>query len=429
MHNSRWSRGRVGTAAVAGSMLLAACGASAGDPGQGSGEGDRVTLTINVFGDSFPRSLYDAYEADHPGITIKENRADYGTHHNNLQARLTAGSGTADIELIEVGQVAGFIGQSDKFVDFQDEGVDTTLWSDAKIAQASTPDGSALIGLGTDIGGLAICYRADLFAKAGLPTDREEVSALWPTWEDYISTGSEFLESAPKGVKWFDGAGHLLSGMLGQHEETFYDADGAVIVDDNPVVRRAWDMAVQAVEADQSAALPEFAPEWNTGFQQGQFATITCPSWMMAYIKNNAPETAGTWDIATVPGGAGNWGGSFVTVPSQGSNVAAAVELATWLTAPEQAVAVFQEFGNFPSPVSTWEMPEVLEYTDPFFNDAPAGRIFPESFAALPAQVVGPQSGVIGVTLNGALNSVEQGADPEDAWDAAMNDIDAATGG
>ncbi|WP_255529976.1 extracellular solute-binding protein [Planomonospora sp. ID67723] len=48
------------------------------------------------------------------------------------------------------------------------------------------------MGLGADVGGLAMCYRPDLFEKAGLPTGREEVSALWPTWDRYVETGKKF---------------------------------------------------------------------------------------------------------------------------------------------------------------------------------------------------------------------------------------------
>ena len=50
-------------------------------------------------------------------------------------------------------------------------------------------DGKTQIGLGTDVGGLAMCYRTDLFEKAGLPTDRDAVSKLWPTWDDFINVG------------------------------------------------------------------------------------------------------------------------------------------------------------------------------------------------------------------------------------------------
>ncbi|MGW5051263.1 ABC transporter substrate-binding protein [Actinokineospora sp. NPDC004072] len=427
----RAGRTRAAIGLLVGGMVLAAC-SGGGDQGSGGDPGGPVTLTINVFGDNFSlpgdRSLYDEYERLHPGVTIVENRGDFGTHHQNLQARLTAGSGAADLEVIEVGQVAGYVGQPDKFVDFRQHGVDTAAWTEAALARASTPDGSALIGLPTDIGGLAMCYRTDLFAAAGLPTDRDEVSALWPTWEDYIATGDRFLGKAPGKAKWFDAGGHVFTGVLGNVQETFYNTAGELVVAQNPAVKAAWDLTTRAIAAGQSAALPEFTPEWNTGFQQGQFATVTCPAWMMGYIKSNAPDTEGKWDIARIPGGSGNWGGSYVTVPSQGRNTAAAVELAKWLTAPEQAVKLFQKIGNFPSQRGTWEQPEVKGFTAPFFNDAPAGEIFPASLADAPAQVVGPQSGVIGSTFATALNGVEQGGDPAQAWEKALADIEAAAG-
>jgi cellobiose transport system substrate-binding protein len=149
---------------------------------------------------------------------------------------------------------------------------------------------------------------------------------------------------------------------------------------------------------------------------------------MMGYIQANAPKTKGKWDIATIPGGSGNWGGSYVTVPSQGKHIDEAVELAKWLTAPEQNIALFKTIGNFPSQKSTWSQPEVANFAPEFFSGAPAGKIFPASLEDAPVQVYGPQSGVIGTTFAGALNSVEQGTDADEAWDKAMSDIQAAAG-
>ncbi|OLF04888.1 hypothetical protein BLA60_38675 [Actinophytocola xinjiangensis] len=425
MRTSRRPGSALALAAVSAIVLTACGGEEAADPNA------EITLTINVYGDNFSlpdnRSLYDAYEAAHDNVTIVENRSDFGTHHQNLQARLTAGSGTADLEVIEVGQVSGYIGQPDKFVNFNDHGVDSSQWTESTVARASTPDGGTLIGLPTDIGGLAMCYRTDLFAAAGLPTDREQVSALWPTWEDYVATGDRFLANSPK-VKWFDAGGHVFTGVLGNEAQTYYDAEGTLIVEKNPVVRDAWDLTVDAIEKGQSAALAEFSPEWNTGFQQGQFATITCPAWMMGYIQANAADTSGKWDIATIPGGSGNWGGSYVTVPAQGANTDAAAELAKWLTSPEQNIELYKMIGNFPSQTSTWTDPEIADYTSEFFSGAPAGTIFPASLENAPVQVYGPQSGVIGNTFAGALNSVEQGTDPDQAWESAMKDIQAAAG-
>ena len=51
------------------------------------------------------------------------------------------------------------------------------------------------------------------------------------------------------------------------------------------------------------------------------FATMLAPGWMLGVIEGNASGVEG-WDIAdTFPGGGGNWGGSFLTVPSTGENV------------------------------------------------------------------------------------------------------------
>src|SRR3546814_20693581 len=63
-----------------------------------------------------------------------------------------------------------------------------------------------IIGYGTDIGPEAICYRSDLFEKAGLPTDREEVAELLggdsATWEDYFAAGRDFVKESD--AAWYD---------------------------------------------------------------------------------------------------------------------------------------------------------------------------------------------------------------------------------
>ncbi len=65
---------------------------------------------------------------------------------------------------------------------------------------------------------------------------------------------------------------------------------------------------------------------------------MLAPSWMLGVIEGNAAGVEG-WDIANVfPGGGGNWGGSFLTVPAQSEHPEEAKALADWLTAPEQQI-------------------------------------------------------------------------------------------
>lgn len=415
-------------ALLLGLSALMALTATAGCSGESATDNPNapITLTINLFGDFGYQQLYDEYRKTHPNITIKENVTDYGTHHKNLQAHLVAGAGTADIEAIEIGQVAAFQPQAAKFVNFLDSGVATGQWTDWKWRAAASPDAKQLFGLGTDIGGLALCYRRDMFAAAGLPTDRDKVADLLPSWDAYLQVGKEFLAKTPdKGVKWFDSSGNLYNAIIAQAPQGSYDAAGKVILDSNPAAKAAFDTTVAAIQAGESAKLGAFSPEWNTGFKKGQFATITCPSWMTAYIRDQAPDTSGKWDVARIPGtGGGNWGGSYLTVPRQGRHQAAAVELAKWLTAPAQETWLFKNKGNFPSDQALWDQPEITDYTDPFFSNAPVGRIFSASAKALRPQPLGPHAGDIGNVIGNALVSVEQGkASASDAWAKTLTEV------
>jgi cellobiose transport system substrate-binding protein len=411
--------------AAAGLLLagpgLAGCSSKSNTPSN-----EPVTLTVNLFGDFGYKDLYAKYHELHPNVTIKENVTDYNTHHKNALAHLVAGSGLADIEAIEIGQVAGFIPHATKFVNYLDNGVDPNQWTAQRTKTGSSADGKILFGVATDTGGLALCYRPSLMKKAGLPADPDGLAAKLATWDDYISVGRTFQEKiGDKNVHWFDAASNVFNAIVAQAPQGQYDESGNVITDKNPAVRTAWDTTIKGIQAGESASLAAFTPEWNTGFQKGGFATITCPAWMMSYIKSNAKDTAGDWNITRIPGtGGGNWGGSYLTVPKVGKHTKEAVELAKWLTQPEQETWLFTNKGNFPADKELWTKPEVAGFADPFFSNAPVGKIFADSAAKLTFQPIGAHAGEIGNAIGNALVSVEQGkAKPDDAWAKALADV------
>ena len=89
--------------------------------------------------------------------------------------------------------------------------------------------------------------------------------------------------------------------------------------------------------------LPASRRSGTPGFKNGKFAVLACPAWMLGYIQGQAPDTKGKWDIAAIPGGGGNWGGSFLTIPKQGKNVDAACEFIKWPIQPAQQIDHLQE--------------------------------------------------------------------------------------
>lgn len=388
-------------------------------------EPEKIKLSINDFGVFGYKPLYAEYQKSHPNIEIVESVNEYNTHHTNLINHLAAGSGAADIEAVDEGFMAQLKARPEQFANLLDFGAADLEKNYAKFKwQASlSADGKKQIGLGTDVGGLAMCYRTDLFAKAKLPTDRDKVSALWPTWEKYVETGNKF-KAAKTGAAFFDAATNLYNGQVYQLDKSYYEPGTSnVIVDKNPGIKAAWDLTMKAIEQGLSAKLVAWQPDWVTAFQKGTFATITCPAWMGGYIKENAPGTAGKWDIAAVPGAAGNWGGSWLTIPAQSKHQKEAYELAAFLTAPAQQVRVFKEVGNFPSAVPAIQDPAVQGFKNPFFNDAPTGKIFGESAINLKPQFQGEKHGPIRKAVEDGITRVEQGRQkPAEAFAQSLKD-------
>jgi cellobiose transport system substrate-binding protein len=243
---------------------------------------------------------------------------------------------------------------------------------------------------------MAICYRKDLFEKAGLPTDREELAKLWEgDWAKFVEVGRDFQKGAPKDVTFMDSPGGLLNAILSSETEKFYNAEGEVIYKTNPAVKDAFDLTANAAEEGLIGKQVQFQPAWDT---------------TIAIAK--APKS-------------GNWGGSFLSVPKAGKNTDEAAKLAAWLTAPEQQAKLFAVQGSFPSAPSTYEGDKVLSAKNDMTGDAPIGQIFADAAKSSPVQVIGPKDQIIqqGLTDNGVI-LVTQGKSAADAWSNAVKTID-----
>ncbi|MER8232930.1 ABC transporter substrate-binding protein [Streptomyces sp. NPDC094049] len=420
-------------AAITGTALLTGCG---GDGGGAGGDG-RITLRVGTFGsfgydDKTGAKLYAEYEKAHPHIKIEEsNVADGQKYWDTLKLRLSRDSGLADIQAVEVGFIAEATGPSmaGKWVDLSKEGgADIGAFLDWKVKQATTSDGR-VIGLGTDIGPMAVCYNKDLFAKAGLPTDRNAVGRLWAgDWAKFLETGRTYQKHAPAGTAFHDSASGLFNAVVSSDPVQYADASGTLDWENSPGVKKAWDTAVAAARGGLTARLRQFDEKgtWNAAFKNAKFATVACPSWMTGIIKDQAgAANQGKWDIAAPPV-AGNWGGAFLAVPKSGKHTAEAAELAAWLTAPAQHAKVFAVNGNIPSSKDTLTSPAVQDARLPYFGDTPVGRIFSSAAARITPATISRYDGQVKTFLtdNGILDIEQRGTDPAKAWENVRKLID-----
>ena len=404
----------LGAAATMVGSLTTACG-DGDDAANALGPDD--ILTITTFGDFGYADVIKGWndDPDRP-FKIKETRiAQWDTWKQTLTADLQAGTGLTDVVAVEGDAMPQFLSEaaSEQFVDLTDSSLDDR-WVEYKYQAGQTADGKQ-IGYPTDAGPEAFCYRADLFEQAGLPSDRDDVSKIFSTWDEYFATGQEFVKELPK-TNWYDASGSIAQAMLNQVEFPFQSADNEIDVD-NAGLKDVFTTVTDNVPTLSTRAV-QWSDDWIANFTNDGFATMPCPGWMFANVKSSAPKVKG-WDIADAfPGGGGNWGGSFLAVPKQSDHPKEAKQVANWLTDTEQEVGAFEKAGAYPANLAAQEELTSRGEVDPYFNDAPTAQILANRAKAVPPGV--PYKGdkysdILGL-LQTAIQRVDEGGSADDSW-------------
>lgn len=387
----------------------------------------KTVVTIWSFGNVIRPELVKEYEAANPDVSIVVKKSELDPHHNSLITAMLA-KNTPDIAAIEVSYSGYFRSYPKYFTDLKTLGAgaleaDFLDWRwDQGVA-----DNGAVIGIPTDVGGAAIAYRTDLFKAAGMPTDPAKVSALWPTWDKYIEVGQKYKAKTKK--SFLDSSGTVFAAILNQGTQKYYDRNGDLVYAKNAQVKTAFNGASKALAAGIGSNISQFTSDWNVGMNKGTFATIIAPAWMMDYIKQQAPKTKGKWNIASLPGGGGNIGGSQLAIPASAKNPKEAMAFMKWYLSPEMQLRVFKSYGLFPSTKSLYDDAAVKNYVDPFFSNAPVGTIYTKGALALKPIFEGRKQRQIDNIFGQALSRIAlKKQTAAAAWQQALAEIKKTVG-
>lgn len=324
---------------------------------------------------------------------------------------------------MEIAFIDQFLKHEDKFYNLNELGAEELKgqYLDWKWQQASSEDGSFQLGLPTDIGPTAVFYRKDLIEAAGLPSDPDAFSAEIDTWEKFAQTAKAYTDST--GKPFTDITDLVFNALRDQSDgEIYYSRDGELIIEENPQIKKAYDFTVKGINEGWISKSPLWSAEWYKGMDEGEFAVTLSPAWMMSVVKGNAPNTEGHWMIAQMPEGAGNWGGSFITLPKEGKHPEEAFAFAKWLTGKEKQLQSFQEDGLFPSIPALYEEPEFIDYTDAFFGNQQTGVALGKAAQTVTPVYYGPLHDTTDSYVKNALRNVmESGADPEEEWASVVD--------
>ena len=411
-------------AAIGASAALAMSLAACSDETSGDKGDKKVTLTFWTFGATNYEDLAKEYENENPNVKIKVRSAETAEHHDALFTSLSAGSGAPDITMLEIDQLDRFKAAQDRFENLYDLGAKDIQdqYLDWKWKTGENDKGDFLIGLPTDIGPKALYYRTDIFEEAGLPTEPEEVTSLINSPEAFEKAGVQVKEKT--GKMFIDSIDMAFRAYLDGAEETFLSPEGELLIEKegNPV-KDAYDYAVKLNDMGIVGKFEMWSPEWINAVNKGEFAAELGAGWLKGWMESNAQEAVGKWRVATLPTEfAANWGGSFISIPSETKHAKEAYEFSSWLVSPDNQLKSFQDKGMFPSAQSVYDMDEFKSNKDEFFGGQATAPVFAKAAQDINGAVYkGEKYFPIYSEVGNALENVQKkGADPEKEWQAAI---------
>lgn len=155
-----------------------------------------------------------------------------------------------------------------------------------------------------DTGAVLMAYRVDLFQKAGLPTDPDQVANLWPTYDDYLNVGKELKAKTGASLTNVDPTqGGNFQSLTLQGSSGEFDAHGKVIFDDDyhvtaaETLKRVYDSGLVTTFSTANTGSPEL---WNA-VKNGQFATWVWPNWEDFTVVDFAPDSERQWRVTYLP--------------------------------------------------------------------------------------------------------------------------------
>jgi len=406
-------------------LLMLAMVACSGTSESGSESKDgKVKLDFWVFGSTGYEELAKQYMEEHPNVEIKIQSTQFDDHHNALFTALSAGSGAPDLALIEVNNIERYRDAQDRFYNLYELGAEELKdqYLDWKWRIGESADGSFLYGLPTDIGPTAMYYRKDVFEEAGLPSDPTEVSNLIKTWDDYKEVAKVIKEKTGKPIA--DNAELVFNALRDQAPEQYFNTNDELIVENNSLIKDAYDYTVELIQEGYIGRNGLWTPEWGAAMEEGSYATLLAPAWMQGVVKGNAPNSKGKWIVTDMPGGAGNWGGSYVAIPKESKYPEEAFAFAKWLLSPEQQLKSFEDMGLFPSTPSVYDEPAFKDYSDEYFGGQNTAEVFAKAADQVKTVYMGKNYSLVQREIVTAITNVsEKKADPEKEWKDAMKRI------
>lgn len=379
----------LGAAALAAGLVLSGCTASGGDDAADDvvtqeqideAMSTPTTITFWSWVPGIEREI-ELFEAAYPAITVEYSNVGQGlTQYQKLRTAIQAGE-APDAVQIEYQYLTSF---QDVLLDLVPYGANDiapdfvpSVWE-----QATKGDGVYMIP--QDIGPMALLYRSDLFAQAGVTTA--------PTmWDEFAEAAAAVREKTGSYITNISGTGVSAGSMMGLFRAAgaqpfAYDGAETITVDlDSEVIRKVLAYWKTLMDEDLISTDADFTNDWYQGLATGKYASWIGASWSPVFLEGTAPETSGLWSVAPLPKfeasdtAIGYWGGAGDAVTKDSPNKIVAAEFVKFINHDdESATALAIEQFQFSPVTAVLENPDFIDLKSEFFGGQEVNKLYAE---------------------------------------------------
>lgn len=380
-----------------------------------------VTITMWTWPGAFPKAIQKQFNATHHDIKLSVQVMSFANVNTKLQTALAAGSGAPDVVSVPIDTLAQDMQYESAFDNLYDLGAKAVQheYLPWKFNLALDSTHHDLLGLPIDVGPTVLYYNATLFKKAGLPSSPAAVTHKFKTWDELFKAAKNFKKAT--GESLFGSIGDVFNGALTQGAGLFYDKNGQFIGDKSQV-KVAFDLAVKAY---QMGLVGNYLnQDYWIAASKGKFGAIPSASWEKGQIELNAPNANGVWRVAQSPGGVGNLGGSWLSIPKQSTHPKQAMEVLEWLVSPKMSLENFENTGDFPSTPSEYSN-SYFKQPDPFFGGERVSEQFAVAAKSIKKEAYHSPYYDLGDTIFPKYleKVVQNHMPPSQAWNDAVNEL------
>ncbi|GAA3141067.1 multiple sugar transport system substrate-binding protein [Kribbella aluminosa] len=262
------------TALALATTLLAAsaCGGGSGGPGGSADAGGKVTLRFTWWGSDtrtkLTQQVIDAYQKDHPNVTIKGEFGDWSGYWDKL-ATTVAANDAPDIIQMDEKYLREYADRGALLDLKKAQGLDTGKFEPDTLGAGEFDGG--LYGLNAGINSFAVVVNPAAFKTAGVPVPDDKT---W-TWDDFAKTAAEITTKTGGKITGTGTLGVNEAGLnlwARQNGESLWTKDGKLGVSPE----KTTDFFKYILKLRDQKAIPPaeaISQDMNASLDQSAFAT------------------------------------------------------------------------------------------------------------------------------------------------------------